>query len=65
MTLGFTKNETGQVQLQVQAWGVRGNKGQSEPLFKEPFRDILGSIRKTSAVEKHLDYETLELAEPV
>lgn len=65
MTIGFTKNETGQVQLQVQAWGVRDNKGQPEPLFKECFREVLGSIRKTSAMEKHRDDATLEVAEPV
>ena len=65
MTIGFTKNETGQVQLQVQAWGVRDNKGQPEPLFKESFRAVLGSMRKTSAMEKYLNEATLELAEPV
>lgn len=60
MTLGFSKNDLGQVELRVQAWGVRaGQSGQPESLFAEPFCVTLGGCQGLSQGDEQRKQELL------
>lgn len=66
MTVSFAKQESGQVQLQVQAWSVRNlnAQGHPQPLFKQPFCMQLKSRRNESRPVELREDATAALIEP-